>query len=105
MTLASFPSITATTEFVVPRSIPMIFSPRAISKCSFSVVRSSHGAVAPIGDSFLECLDLCACFEVFDIFRGRRKTPPRPDQVKQRPCHAARRPVGRCHQRNWPEID
>src|SRR5205823_9356013 len=26
MTLASLPSITATTEFVVPRSIPMIFS-------------------------------------------------------------------------------
>ncbi len=31
MTTASFPSITATTEFVVPRSIPMIF---AMVSCS-----------------------------------------------------------------------
>jgi hypothetical protein len=32
------PSITATTEFVVPRSIPMIFSPVAISnKLLFSI--------------------------------------------------------------------
>src|SRR5438045_7179153 len=29
MTLTSLPSITATTEFVVPRSIPIIFSPAA----------------------------------------------------------------------------
>ena len=30
MTFASLPSITATTELVVPRSMPMIFSPAAM---------------------------------------------------------------------------
>src|SRR5688572_31955549 len=36
MTFASLPSITATTELVVPKSMPMIFSPTAIN-------RSYHG--------------------------------------------------------------
>jgi hypothetical protein len=39
ITLGSLPSITATTEFVVPRSIPMIFSPCAMV-CSFRFIES-----------------------------------------------------------------
>ena len=34
ITLTSVPSITATTELVVPKSIPIIFSPDAISDSS-----------------------------------------------------------------------
>ena len=35
MTFASLPSITATTELVVPKSMPMIFSPAAMLNRSF----------------------------------------------------------------------
>jgi hypothetical protein len=43
MTFASLPSINETTELVVPRSMPMIFSVTAISKRSFRLIFGSRG--------------------------------------------------------------
>ena len=47
ITLGSLPSITATTLLVVPRSIPMIFSPCAIS-FSFSIPQRGDAAFVSI---------------------------------------------------------
>ena len=51
ITFTSLPSITATTELVVPRSIPMIFSPLDI-RCSF--LEQLRAMASSVKDKFKE---------------------------------------------------
>src|SRR5919107_396222 len=75
MTVGSPPSITATTLFVVPRSMPMILPMRCVSPVSFAVelgfdwwLNAERGSVRPSGGVAVGCR----------IGRGRDRDEGRP---------------------------
>src|SRR5881275_2675848 len=55
MTLTSLPSITATTELVVPRSMPMIFSPLATLVLPCVISPAPHEPERPFSIGKLSC--------------------------------------------------
>jgi hypothetical protein len=67
MTFASLPSITATTELVVPKSMPMILSPAAMIDAPLKV-RAVQNWPARF---------ICFCFVVFEKYRRSAKSRPR----------------------------
>ena len=87
MTLASLPSITATTELVVPRSIPMIFSPS-----SHCVLLSSAMCGSIYAESVPDCLN--------EWPGVSRKTTA----MKHRTTYRERDPLVACPAVNSPDV-